>query len=131
MARAQSVPRNDVNIVTSNVEGVWVVSVAVASTGVTHNQRQGRMKFVNDGLVRVTKIPTVNADTHKNAGDTLGGIGSGSTVINVNILRNVRQAIMCPRERCAQTLCTKVDVLPLMDRTEIKMSAKREVAMKR
>lgn len=131
MARAQSVPRNDVNIVTSNVEGVWVVSVAVASTGVTHNQRQGRMKFVTDGLVRVTKIPTVYADTHKNAGDTLSGIGSGSTVINVDNLINARQAKMRLRERCAQTLCTNVDVWPLRERTEIKMSAKREVAMKR
>jgi hypothetical protein len=129
--RALSVPQNDVNKVTPKLEGVWVVSVAVASTGVTYSQRQGMMQFVNDGLVRVAKRTIVTAETYKNGGDTLSGIGSGSTVIKVNILRNVRQAIMRPRERCAQTLCAKEDVLPLMDRTEIKMSAKREVAMKR
>ena len=67
-------------IVTPIFDDVWAESGVVASTGVTYSQRQRRM---NVGVTCVVRVPSVIAEALKNVGNTLGGIGSGSTVMKV------------------------------------------------
>ena len=94
---AQKVPKNDVAIVAQKLDDVWVRSSVAASTGVAHNQRQGRSRCWNFGVERVDA--TVNAEAHKSVANMFGGIGSGSTIKALDCLRNVRQATRRQRER--------------------------------
>ena len=115
--------------VTPKLHDCSILSGVAASTGVTYNQRPRKMRFVNVGLVRAAKLPTANAETYRNVGNTIGGIGSGSTAMLVNSFREARQTTTRPRERCAQMLFTKVVVFLLIERIVIKISAKSDVAM--
>jgi hypothetical protein len=109
------------------------MSGVVASTGVAYNQRQGRTRWWKVGVERVAKRLNANAEVHKSVANMFDGKGSGSTEMlkRVDCLRNVMQATIRQRERCAQALYTKVVALPLMERIVIKMNAKMEVAMQR